>query len=43
MLEQPNVLLVKQPLSVIKITEAAIQRCFLKKAKSRKVGKMHQN
>ena len=43
MLEQPNVLLVKQPLAVIKITETAIYRCFLRKAKSEKVGKMHRN
>ena len=43
MLEQPNVLLVKQPLAAIKIMEAAIHKCFLKKAKSKKVGKMHQN
>ena len=27
----------------IKITEIAINRCFLKKAKSKKVGKIHQN
>ena len=35
MLEQPNVLLVKQSLAVIKITVAAIHRCFFKKAKNK--------
>ena len=34
MLEQPNVLLVKQPLAAIKITEPASHRCFLKKTNS---------
>ena len=29
---------VKQPLATIKITEAAIDKCFFKKAKSKKVG-----
>ena len=43
MLEQPNVSLIKHPLAAIKITEADIHRCFLKKAKSQKVGKMHQS
>ena len=43
MLEQTNVMLVKQPLVAIKITETAIHRCFLKKAESKKVGKIHQN
>ena len=33
--------LVKQPLAAIKIMEAVINRCFLKKAKSKKVGKIH--
>ena len=38
MLEQPNVLLVKQPLAAtaIRITEPAIHRCFLKKVKLKK-------
>ena len=35
--------LVKQPLVAIKITEADIHRCSLKKAKIKKVGKIHQN
>ena len=35
--------LVKQPLAVIKVTEAAIYRRFLQKAKSKKVGKIPQN
>ena len=39
MLEQPNILFVMQPLAAIKITGAVIHRCFLKKAKSKKVGK----
>ena len=43
MLKQWNVLSVKQPLAVIKITEAGIGRCFLQKAKSKKVGKIPQN
>ena len=43
MLEQLNVLLVKQPLAVIKITKALIHRYFLRKTKSKKVGKLHQN
>ena len=34
---------VKQPLAAIKTTEAAIHRCFLQKAKSKKVGKIPQN
>ena len=37
------ILLVKQPLADIKITEAAIHRYFLKKGKSKNVRKMHQN
>ena len=43
MLGQTNVLLLKQPLGEIKITEPAIHRCFLKKDKSKKVDKTHQN
>ena len=39
MLKQPNILFVMQPLAAIKITGAVIHRCFLKKAKSKKVGK----
>ena len=35
--------LVKQPIAAIKITEAANHRRFFKKAKSKKVGKIHQN
>ena len=35
--------LVKQPLAAIKFIEAVINRCFLKQAKSKKVGKIHQN
>ena len=35
--------IVKQSLAAIKIMEEAINRCFLKKAKSKKVGKIHQN
>ena len=34
---------VKQPLAAIKITKAAIYKCFLQKAKSKKAGKIHQN
>ena len=40
MLEQPNLLLVKQSLATIEITEAAIHS-FLEKAKSEKVAKIH--
>ena len=36
-------LLVKQPLAAIKITEADIDKYFLKKAKSKKLGKIQQN
>ena len=43
MLKKSNVFLVKQPLEVIEMTQAAIQRCFLQKAKSKKVGKIPQN
>ena len=35
--------LVKQPLAAIKITEAAIHWYFLKKAKRKNVGRIHQN
>ena len=41
--EQPNVLLVKQLLVAMKITEAAIYLRSSKKAKSKKVGQIHQN
>ena len=36
MLELSNVLLIKQLLAAIKIKEAAIDRCFFKKANSKK-------
>ena len=35
--------LVKQQLAAIKIMELVINRCFLKKAKSKMVDKIHQN
>ena len=41
--EQPNVLLVKQLLVAMKITEAAIYWRSLKRPKSKKVGQIHQN
>ena len=41
-MEQFNVCFLKQPLAVIKTTEAAIDRCFLIKTKSKKAGKILQ-
>ena len=35
--------LVKQPLAAIKFMEAVVNRCFLKQAKRKKVGKIYQN